>query len=183
MSPFYTRGGDGGTTGLLGSERVDKSELRIEVLGTLDEVSAAIGLARSLNSNEVNELLKKIQVQLYELMAEVAATDDNIEKFSKIDESAVQHLEVLIDEIGRKVQLPSTFILPGDNPASAALSVARTVTRRAERRMVALSLKQRNLRKPLLMYINRLSSLLYILEIHTVQSDQSKTLSTTKKAK
>lgn len=183
MSPFYTRGGDGGTTGLLGSARVDKSELLIDVLGSLDEVSAAIGLARSLNTERLNDLLQKIQVQLYELMAEIAATDENVEKFSKIDETAVTQLENLINEIGQDVHMPTTFILPGDNPASAALSVARTVTRRAERRMVALNQKQRNLRKPLLMYINRLSSFLYILEIYTVQNGLNNTLSTVKKAK
>ncbi len=183
MSPFFTRGGDNGTTGLLGNERIDKSELKIDVLGSLDEVSAAIGLARSINSEDVNNLLKSIQVQLYEIMAEIAATDENVERFSKTDENTVTLMEQQIEDYGKKVSMPTTFILPGDNPASAALSVARTTVRRAERRLVALSQIQQNIRKPLLMYINRLSSLLYMLEIFTVQNEQNTTLSLVKKVK
>jgi cob(I)alamin adenosyltransferase len=171
MSPFYTKTGDDGTTGLLGNERVSKSDLRIEVLGSLDEVSAAIGLARSFSKQPMNEELKGIQKNLYEIMSEIAATPENQDKFSKISDVTVDEIEKNIERYTGKTQIPHEFILPGDCPASGALSLARTITRRSERRLVEFQKSGQRVRSQLLKYLNRLSSLLYILELHTIQTE------------
>lgn len=174
MSPFYTKTGDDGTTGLLGEKRVDKSELQIEVLGTLDELSAALGLARSLCSTPIDLEVKNIQRVIYEIMSEVAAIPDNVEKFMKLEDSTIEYLETQIAMYEKRTQLPKDFILPGDRPDSAAIAVARTITRRAERRLVELSRREDMLRPVLLRYINRLSSFLFILEIHVLQNQEGK---------
>lgn len=181
MSPFYTKTGDDGTTGLLGNQRVNKSDLRIEVLGSFDELTAAIGLARSLCDAPINKELKAVQVTIYEIMSEIAATDENVDKFRKINEDSVGFLENLIAIYSAETKIPSEFILPGDNPASAAISVARATARRVERRLVELAKQAPKTRSVLLKYLNRLSSFLYILEIHAVQSQPGSTLSLAKK--
>ena len=183
MSPFYTKTGDDGTTGLLGSSRVKKSDLRIEVLGTLDELSASLGLARSLCTPTVNDELKAIQVCIYQVMSEVAATDENADRFQTIDDVHIKNLEEMIEKYETATTKPSGFILPGDTAAGATLSVARTITRRAERRLVELKEHQKTIRPVLLKYLNRLSSLLYILEIFTIQNETQSTPSLAKKAK
>ncbi len=174
MSPFYTKTGDDGTTGLLSEKRVDKFDLQIEVLGTLDELSAALGLARSLCSKEIDLEIKNIQRVIYEIMSEVAAIPENLNKFMKLDETTIEALETQIALYEQKTQLPSDFILPGDGYDSAAIAVARTITRRAERRLVELSRREDLLRPVLLRYINRLSSFLFILEIHVLQNQEGK---------
>ena len=181
MSPFYTKTGDDGTTGLLGSSRVKKSDLRIEVLGTLDELSASLGLARSLSNTTVNDELKAVQVCIYQVMSEVAATDENVERFQTIGDVQIQQLEEKIEKYENASTKPSEFILPGDTAASATLSVARTIARRAERRLVELQEHQKTLRPVLLKYLNRLSSFLYILEIFSVQTETQSTPSLAKK--
>lgn len=183
MSPFYTKTGDDGTTGLLGDSRVKKCDLRIEVLGTLDELSAALGLARSLSNAEVNEELKAVQVCIYQLMSEVAATAENVDRFQKIGNPQINQLEEKIEQYEKTTVKPSEFILPGDNAASAAMSLARTTARRAERRLVELKEQDNNLRPVLFKYINRLSSFLYILEIYALQNESQTTPSLAKKAK
>lgn len=180
MKPFYTRNGDNGTTGLLGDLRVEKSDLRIEVLGSLDELTATLGFARSLCPELINNDLKEIQIRVYEMMSEIAATPENAERFAKIKDQQVIELEAMIDRYAEITELPKAFILPGDCSASAALSVARTVTRRAERRLVELSSSGKAVRGILMQYINRLSSLLYILEIYIIKDHGDGTLSLVK---
>ena len=166
MSPLYTRAGDEGHTGLLGEGRVAKFDLRIEALGALDEATAALGLARS--SARVAQsavLIIEIQRDLYRLMAEVGATSENAAAFRSIDAARVKWLETQTDALGETVPMPREFILPGENPSSAAMSLARTVVRRAERRVVEL-FHQGKLENPhLLAYLNRLSSLCFALEL------------------
>ncbi|GAB4504081.1 MAG: cob(I)yrinic acid a,c-diamide adenosyltransferase [Anaerolineales bacterium] len=163
---FYTRSGDDGTTGLLGSNRVYKHHPRIEALGALDEASAALGLARaSCLAQETSPLLRQAQKDLYRLMAEVAATQENAEQFRGIEAARVEWLETQTDAISQRVTLPKEFILPGDTPSGAALSLARTIVRRAERRVSEL-FDMNELNNPqLLRYLNRLSSLCFVLEI------------------
>ena len=166
MSPFYTRTGDEGTTGLLGEGRVPKYDDRIEALGAVDEATAAIGLARSsAQAPQTAALLLEAQRDLYKLMAEVSATPENAARFRTIDESRVKWLEEQTDALEKTVEIPREFILPGDLPASAALALARTIVRRAERRVVVLYHAGQLENLHLLAYLNRLSSLLFMLEL------------------
>jgi cob(I)alamin adenosyltransferase len=164
--PLYTRTGDDGTTGLLGEDRVSKDHPRIEALGALDEASAVLGLARaSCLAPQTPPILRKVQRDLYRLMAEVAATPENADKFQAIDAASVTWLEKQADAINRLVDLPKEFILPGDTPSGAALSLARAVIRRAERRVTELFTLEELDNPELLRYINRLSSLCFVLEL------------------
>lgn len=166
MSKFYTRKGDDGTTGTLGKTRLPKYHPRIETIGTLDEATAALGLARALiESPEVDVILTKIQRDIYSLMAEVAATPENAAKFRSIKSSHVEWLEKQTDALSEKIEMPTEFILPGETKGGGALSVARTVTRRAERRVAELLDEGELENKELLRYLNRLSSLCFILEL------------------
>jgi len=163
---FYTRTGDDGTTGLLGEDRVSKDHPRIEALGALDEASAAIGLARaSCQAPQTPPILREAQRDLYKLMAEVAATPENADKFKGIDAARVTWLEEQADEIQSIVKMPKAFILPGDTHSGAALSLARAVVRRAERRVTELFQLGALSNNEILRYINRLSSLCFVLEI------------------
>jgi cob(I)alamin adenosyltransferase len=166
MSPFYTRTGDEGTTGLLGEGRVPKFDDRIEALGAVDEATAAIGLARaSALAPQTAPLLLEVQRDLYKLMAEVGATPENSAKFRTIGDNQVKWLEEQTDALEQITEMPREFILPGDVPASAALALARTVVRRAERRVVALFHAGQLENPSLLAYLNRLSSLIFMLEL------------------
>ncbi len=166
MSPFYTRNGDEGSTGLLGAGRVPKFDNRIETLGALDEATAALGLARcAARAPQSATLILEAQRDLYKLMAEVGATPENAATFRSIDEARVRWLEEQTDALAETVSMPREFIVPGENPASAAISYARTVVRRAERRVVELY-HGGGLENPsLLAYLNRLSSLCFVLEL------------------
>ena len=163
---FYTTKGDDGTTNLLGEGRVTKYHARIEAVGTLDEASAALGLARAqcLDSRSAPILLEA-QRDLYRIMAEVAATPDNAEKFRTIDAARVTWLEEQTDALSTLVEMPKEFILPGDSLAGAALSLARAIIRRAERRVVELHYEQEVSNSDLQRYLNRLSSLCFVLEL------------------
>ena len=172
MASFYTGGGDQGDTGYLGAGRISKDSLRIEAVGTVDEVTAALGLARSIAASEKTcTILVQIQKQLYGLMTELSASLENAKIFSRISEIEVNWLEEQIRELEKLVILPREFILPGETPASGALSLARTITRRAERRVVSLFDAGELPNKMLMAYLNRLSSLLFILEVY--ESSQS----------
>ena len=163
---FYTRTGDDGTTGLLGEGRVTKTHPRIEALGALDEASATLGLARAQVLDPLCEpILREAQRDLYKLMAEVAATPENADKFHSIDESRVHWLEAQTDSLSATLTMPHEFILPGDTPSGAALSLARAVIRRAERRVVELIEAKEASNTELVRYLNRLSSLCFVLEL------------------
>lgn len=163
---FYTRTGDDGKTGVLGPGRLHKYHPRIEALGALDEASAALGLARaSCLAQETPPLLRQAQKDLYRLMAEVAATPENAQKIQGLEASRVDWLEEQTDAISRQVAVPREFILPGDTPSGAALSLARTIVRRAERRVSELFDLNELSNPQLLRYLNRLSSLCFVLEI------------------
>ena len=166
MTKFYTGTGDDGTTGLLGEERVPKYHPRIEAIGCIDEASAAIGAARAICQREgVNLLLQTVQRDLYDVMAEIAASKENARRFRSIDATRVVWLEEEINHISAQVQFPKGFILPGDTPSSGLLALARTIVRRAERRVSQLlddgELENHELQR----YLNRLSSLCFALEL------------------
>lgn len=136
---IYTRKGDDGTTGLLFGGRVGKASRRIELNGAVDEAQAALGLARaeSAPGSELDGLLVFLERELYVLMAEVATAPVNRKKLvpgeSRVTEAMVLHLEEWIDRLSERFEMPSEFVVPGANRASAALDVARTLVRRAER--------------------------------------------------
>lgn len=166
MSPLFTRTGDDGTTGLLGEGRLSKSHPRMEALGTLDEASAALGLARSLcQAEQTGLILMEAQRDLYALMAEVAAAPENAARFRTLDSARVNWLESQAEAISALVPMPGEFILPGDTPGAAALSLARTIVRRAERRLAGLLEAGEIENHILLQYLNRLSLLCFALEL------------------
>jgi cob(I)alamin adenosyltransferase len=140
---IYTRKGDDGTTGLLFGGRVPKSAPTVELNGAVDEAQAALGLVRAeaLPGSELDGLLVTLERQLYVLMAEVATAPANRRKLvageSLVTEAMVRDLEVWIDRLAERFPMPSEFVVPGANRRAAALDLARTVVRRAERVLVA----------------------------------------------
>ena len=164
MPRFFTRKGDDGTTGLLGRGRVPKHDLRPWVYGTVDEASAALGLAKSLLSSEDTcQVLTQVQRDLYHLMAEVAATTEEAESFRVIEANHIEWLETQIEKYGSDLDPPSEFLLGGDTTPGAALDLARTVVRRAERLLAELQDEGELSNAYLLRYLNRLSSLCFVL--------------------
>jgi cob(I)alamin adenosyltransferase len=138
----------------------------MEAIGTLDEATAALGFARSLSRSPLTApLLLAIQRDLYHIMAETAATLENSEKFRKIDAGRVTWLEEQTDILSSQVSLPNEFILPGDSTGGGSLALARTIVRRAERHVAQLIHSKQLENQELLRYLNRLSSLCFVLEI------------------
>jgi cob(I)alamin adenosyltransferase len=173
---FYTSKGDDGTTGLLGEGRVPKYHVRMEAIGALDEASAALGLARAqCSAPQTAPILLETQRDLYKLMAEVAATPENAKRFHFIDEARVGWLEKQTDELSTIVEMPKEFILPGDTLGGAALSLARAIVRRAERCVVSLFDEEEVINPDLQRYLNRLSSLCFVLELLENQNAGKKT--------
>lgn len=163
MTKLYTALGDDGYTGLLGPGRVPKYHRQPEACGAVDEASAAIGLARALaRSDRVRAALLQSQRQLYKLMAELAATPETVDRFPRIAPDDVAWLEQQVDAFSAELSLPREFVVPGDSVPGAALDMARTVTRRAERRVVRL-VHAGLVADQAARYLNRLSSLLFVL--------------------
>lgn len=162
--PWYTARGDDGTTGLLGEGRVPKHHPQPEAFGTVDEASSIIGFARAcVADGEVKAILLQVQRHCYGLMAELAATPDSQAQFRQIGAEQVEWLSKLTDQFGEQVTLPREFVLAGDTLADAALDTARTAVRRAERRVSELVSEGLVENPALLSYLNRLSSLLFVL--------------------
>lgn len=158
-----TRTGDDGRTSLWGRQRVAKHDPRIAVVGDLDEAQSAMGLARALTKKRaVGSELLSLQRDLYELMGEVAASPEKEPEFRMTPEK-VAALEELLDRVKAKAAIPPKFVVPGEDPASASIDLARTVVRRAERG-VALLLDEGKLQnREVLRYLNRLSDALFVL--------------------
>lgn len=163
MTRFYTRTGDQGYTDLLGG-RVPKYDDRPETYGTIDEATSCIGYARSIAlSARTRAILVEVQRDLYIMMAELAFSRDLRQRTYHITEEHVARIEGETDRLAEEVELPPRFILPGDSPSGAMLDVARTVVRRAERLAVKLAHAGECENPQVLAYLNRLSSLLFIL--------------------
>lgn len=160
---FYTRLGDQGYTDLLGG-RVPKYDPRPETLGTIDEATSALGLARALASSErTKAMLVDVQRDLYLMMAELAFAPEMKQGRYHVTAEHVSRIERETDALEAEVPLPPHFILPGDSTGGAVLDVARTVVRRAERLAVRLAHEAELTNEQVLAYLNRLSSLLFIL--------------------
>jgi len=174
MSKYYTRSGDDGFTALLGKGKVPKYHPRPEALGAVDEVSAALGFARAvIQDPSLKAILAHIQRDLYLLMAELAATPENAEKFRSISEQQVKWLEKQIDYYAEQFPPIEEFILSGDTLADAALDLARTAARRAERKVSALSIYGEIDNEHILAFLNRLSSFCFVLECYVIYIDQN----------
>jgi cob(I)alamin adenosyltransferase len=168
LTRIYTRTGDKGTTGLASGERRPKHDLRIEAYGTVDEVNACVGLARlhTRDEAELDAMLGRIQNELFDLGADLATPDTDkplpYEPLRILD-AQVERLEREIDRLNGELKPLRSFVLPGGSPAAAALHLARTVCRRAERLAVALSEKPGETVSPAaLKYLNRLSDFLFV---------------------
>ena len=163
---IYTRKGDDGTTGLYYGGRVAKNSPSIEVNGDVDEAQAVLGLARAEADpgSELDELLLELERDLWVLMAEVATAPDNrhklVEGTSLVTDEMVSALEARIDALNERFEMPTEFVVPGQNRVSAALDVARTVVRRAERGFTGSSPTAGSYVGP---YLNRLSDLLWTM--------------------
>lgn len=159
--------GDDGTTGLLGGGRTSKDDIRVECFGTVDEASSALGLARSLTADAgVREMIEELQRGLYAVGAELGTNPASGSRFVTTGPHEVDRLDGLIEELEAGMAMPEGFILPGAMPSSAALDLARSVVRRAERRCVSLE-KAGGLANPeVRRWLNRLSLLLFVLARH-----------------
>lgn len=168
MPKIYTKRGDSGETGLLYGGRVPKSDPRCEAFGTTDEALSALGLARALSDDpRVKEIVIQVQRELFTVGAELATAPEQYatmqRHFTIVSAPMVERLEGLIDELETQVRLPRSFIIPGASAASAALDLARTILRRAERRTVALKEAGLLTNDEILRYLNRLADLLFML--------------------
>ncbi len=164
---IYTKTGDAGTTGLFGGARVTKDDIRVEAYGDVDELNAVIGMARAVEMMpRIDEVLVPVQRDLFAIGALLATPDlqkmaQHLDK-ARIDDRRITELELAIDDGESELEPLRAFILPGGTPKAAALHVARTVCRRAERHVVRL---QHDVELPPLaiIYLNRLSDLLFTL--------------------
>ncbi|ORE99073.1 cob(I)yrinic acid a,c-diamide adenosyltransferase [Aurantimonas sp. 22II-16-19i] len=166
LNRIYTRTGDLGETSLGNGERRSKADLRVETYGTVDELNAVIGLARLYAEAEIDAMLARIQNELFDLGAELA-TPDTGKKLEfeplKVVDSQVERLEAEIDAMNARLSPLKSFVLPAGSPAATHLHLARTVARRAERLMIALSAKQGEpVAATAIRYVNRLSDHFFV---------------------
>ncbi len=165
MAKVTTGTGDAGYTGLLGSERVAKYDPRPDTFGTVDEATSALGLARATTQDpKVKEIIYRVQNELYLLMGELATTPENYEKMGlRMTADHVHWLEQVEESLKQEVEIPNKFIIPGDTLDGAALDLARTIIRRAERMAVKLLHDGVIQNGEVIRYLNRLSDLIFIL--------------------
>jgi cob(I)alamin adenosyltransferase len=160
---IYTKTGDGGETGLFAGGRVAKDNLRVEAYGAVDELNAVVGVVRSSAVDaELDACLYRIASELFCLGADLATPlEANAAWIVRVDEEMIRALELEIDRFEEELEPLKNFILPGGSPAGAALHLARTVCRRAERRTVTLA-RTENINEAAGRYLNRLSDWLFV---------------------
>ena len=161
---IYTRKGDKGTTGLIGGKRVEKDNPRIEAYGTLDELCASLGILRSSPLDDISKQnIFRIQKFLFIIGASLASeTSENTQSNLQNYETETGFLETEIDRMEKLLPKLNNFLIPGDNPIEAQCNMARTICRRAERRICAV-VSENSIEKPIIAYINRLSDFLFVL--------------------
>lgn len=165
ITRVYTRTGDDGSTGLGGGQRVPKDSPRIEAYGTVDELSSAIGVAVALGlDSRLSEVLARIQNELFNVGSDLCILEEDKTRMPVpvIEERHVAALERLMDDLSAELKPLENFILPGGSPGAAQLHVARTVCRRAERLVIALS-RQEAVGSFVVRYLNRLSDALFVM--------------------
>lgn len=167
--------GDNGLTDLFDRHDLSKADLRFEVLGTLDEASSALGVVRAFQlSPEASELILKIQYDLCWMMAELAIVSEDQRPEVRITAERLDALEEAYSEFTTACPLPSTFVIPGDSLVGAQLHVARSIIRRAERRVIMLDRESRLPNPNIIPYLNRLSTLMFAMA-HAEQIGQGVT--------
>jgi len=163
----FNKKGDKGETSLLYGMRVAKCDARCEAYGTVDEAVSALGLAKNFCQPDIKDILSSLQQDLFIVGAELATPPEHyselVAKGKAVQSEMVQRLEDLIDYFEAKVDMPCEFIIPGACKSSASLDVARTVLRRAERRVVALKETGQAVNEEVLKYLNRLADLVFTL--------------------
>lgn len=163
----YTRRGDDGTTGLLYGGRVHKDDPRTDAYGTVDEAVSALGMARAGLEGDHHDAVLAVQRELFALGAQLATGADDWHKLevgvSRVDEAMADDLEQRIDAITAQHPLPKEFVVPGGNHPAAALDLARTIIRRAERAVVRMRVQELLPDEAPLVYLNRLSDYLFVL--------------------
>jgi cob(I)alamin adenosyltransferase len=162
LSRIYTRTGDNGSTALATGERRKKYDLRVAAYGTVDEVNAAVGLARlhTADAPSVDAMLARIQNDLFDICADLCLPGN---ERLRVSDAQVTRLEQEIDLLNRDVKPLDSFVLPGGSPAAAHLHLARTTCRRAERLIVELADKPgETVSPPVIKYVNRLSDFLFV---------------------
>jgi cob(I)alamin adenosyltransferase len=164
---IYTRTGDDGTTGLLGAARVPKHDARVESYGTVDELNAALGVAITLDPQRwLADDLMAVQSALFRVGAELATADARaLQSIARITDDDVVALERSIDRLDADLPTLTKFVLPGGSPLAAQMHLARTVCRRAERRVTALAENAGDLTR-IVQYLNRLADLLFVMARH-----------------
>jgi cob(I)alamin adenosyltransferase len=159
--------GDSGNTETLSGKSINKNDLRIETLGEMDEVQSILGIIRSLiKQKPTKELLLKVQEDLQQIMGEIASESSRFTETKEINESHLKKLEDSIRVYEEQDGLPKAFIIPGNDYTSSIIDLGRTVTRRAERKVVAAYQAKIIRNQIILKYVNRLSTLLFFMEIH-----------------
>ncbi|WP_034384487.1 cob(I)yrinic acid a,c-diamide adenosyltransferase [Deinococcus sp. YIM 77859] len=167
---LYTRTGDQGTTGLYGADRVSKGHARVEAYGTVDELNSVLGLARAHNGHSeppnavLDADLEYLQNALFDLGADLATRQESpyAKNLSRIDAEDVSFLEAMIDRYQDQAPPFTGFVHPGGTPTAAALHVARTVARRAEREVIRLA-QEEAINPQVQVYLNRVSDLLFVM--------------------
>jgi cob(I)alamin adenosyltransferase len=176
MPRIYTKTGDDGTTGLLYGGRISKDDAATEAYGTTDEAVAALGLARASAEPVMAEELLALQRELFVVGADLATNPTERAKLqpgvSLVTSDMTERLERRIDELVAERALPQAFIVPGANAGSAALDLARSVIRRAERQVVALEHEGRDVNPEVRRYLNRLSDLVFVLARRRAGEDE-----------
>lgn len=167
LTRIYTRGGDAGETSLGDGARVTKTDVRVAAFGTVDEANAAIGVARLHVAGEADAMLGRIQNDLFDLGADLCTPEEENPRYAplRVTDGQVERLEREIDAMNETLAPLNSFVLPGGSPAAAHLHVARTVTRRAERLIVALAARE-TVNPAALRYANRLSDHLFVMSRH-----------------
>jgi len=185
LTRIYTRGGDKGQTSLGTGQRVAKHDLRVTAYGTVDEANACIGLARLHTEGDVDAILGRIQNDLFDVGADLCVPDDATPEAAgfegarkhalRVADSQVSRLEAEIDAVNAKLQPLKSFILPGGSAAAAHLHLARTVVRRAERYCTELA-ETEPVNEQAIVYLNRVSDLLFVLARHVNDDGRSDVL-------
>ena len=160
LDKIYTRGGDKGLTSLGDGSRVEKSDTRIQAYGDIDEANSCIGVSMVFSSDQIREILKSIQNDLFDIGADLCFPE-NAKKKLTISKKRIDFLENQIDKINEDLNKLSSFILPSGSKASSFLHLARSLTRRAERSIVELDKKEK-VNPDVLKYTNRLSDFLFV---------------------